>query len=122
METIRAAIDEMIASNDTIFREILSSLPRKSFWKRISSRDPGAGSGSGAFCYCVAGYSSLYTFIPLTRASGGSGELERRQFLREFFHTFLYAFHSPSAGLVPSVQVVPELGLIHSGDALESGK
>lgn len=71
METIRAAIDEMIASNDTIFREILSSLPRKSFWKRISSRDPGAGAGSGAFCYCVAGYSSLYTFIPLTRASGG---------------------------------------------------
>lgn len=83
---------------------------------------PGAGAGPGAFCYCVAGYSSLYTFIPLTRASGESGELERRQFLREFFHTFLYAFHSPSAGLVPSVQVVPELGLIHSGDALESGK
>ena len=83
---------------------------------------PRGQAGSGVFCYCVAGYSSLYTFIPLTRASGESGELERRQFLREFFHTFLYAFHSLSAGLVSSVQVVSELGLIHSGDALESGK
>ena len=29
MDTIRAAIDEMIASNDTIFREILSNIPEK---------------------------------------------------------------------------------------------
>lgn len=29
LETIRAAIDNMIASNDTIFREILSNVPEK---------------------------------------------------------------------------------------------
>ncbi len=29
LDTIRAAIDEMIASNDTIFREILSNIPEK---------------------------------------------------------------------------------------------
>ena len=29
LETIRAAIDTMIASNDTIFREILSNIPEK---------------------------------------------------------------------------------------------
>lgn len=68
-------------------------------------------------------FKPVYLYSADAGVGGGeSGELERRQFLREFFHTFLYAFHSLSAGLVSSVQVVSELGLIHSGDALESGK
>lgn len=29
LETLRAAIDNMVASNDTIFREILSNIPEK---------------------------------------------------------------------------------------------
>lgn len=162
METIRAAIDEMIASNDTIFREILSNIPEKQKAllyaiagegeaERITSSDfikrHGLTSASsvqsaakkllekdiitgprgrrrlrGILLLRCGLFKPVYLYSADAGVGGGSGELERRQFLREFFHTFLYAFHSPSAGLVPSVQVVPELGLIHSGDALESGK
>lgn len=51
-----------------------------------------------------------------------SSELEGSKFLRELLHAFLDSFNRLPARLAPSVEIVPELRLVHSGDALETGE